>query len=320
MENKSHAMAAGLFVVVLVTMLMGLALWLTRDQHEYTSYELSTTDAISGLQVQATVRYKGVAVGKVTDIGFDDQQSGNVLIRIDVDAGAPVSPTRTYAQLGYQGVTGIAHIQLDDVSEPIVAQPPGHSGLPRLQMKSSPLSVLADQGMLILSKVNDATERINQLLGEANQQRISTLLESLTTATNHIGDVAHTANATLRQHVAPAVDQLPAVAQDARQTLQSIANASQQIGQLATQLQAPGGTLEQLQTGTQSMARAAERFDRATLPAVHQATAEVASAARQLGRTVSGIGDNPQALLYGDGATRPGPGESGFIPPAPVHP
>lgn len=320
MENKSHAMAAGLFVVTLVTMLMGLALWLTRDQHEYTRYELSTTDAISGLQVQATVRYKGVAVGKVTDIGFDDQQSGNVLIRIDVDADAPVSPTRTYAQLGYQGVTGIAHIQLDDVNEPIVAQPPGNSGLPRLQMKSSPLSVLADQGMLILSKVNDATERINQLLGEDNQQRIGTLLDSLTMATNRIGEVAHTANATLRQHINPAVDQLPAVAQDARQTLQSIANASQQIGELTAQLQAPGGTLEQLQVGTQSMARAAERFDRATLPAVHQATAEVASAARQLGRTVSGIGDNPQALLYGDGAIRPGPGEPGFVPPALIHP
>ena len=77
MENKSHAMAAGIFMLVLASMLVGLALWLTRDQRQYTSYELSTTDAISGLQPQATVRYKGVAVGKVTHIGFDHERNGH---------------------------------------------------------------------------------------------------------------------------------------------------------------------------------------------------------------------------------------------------
>ncbi len=59
------------------------------------------------------MRYKGVAVGKVTDIAFDDVQKGHVLIRIAVDSKAPVSTTGTYAMLGYQGVTGIAHIQLE---------------------------------------------------------------------------------------------------------------------------------------------------------------------------------------------------------------
>ena len=38
MENKSHAMAAGIFMLVLASMLVGLALWLTRDQRQYTSY------------------------------------------------------------------------------------------------------------------------------------------------------------------------------------------------------------------------------------------------------------------------------------------
>ena len=145
MENKSHAMAAGLFVVVVACLLAGLALWLTRDRHQYVEFELSTKDAISGLQVQATVRYKGVSVGKVTRIGFDPQASGNVLIRIAVDAEAPISPKTTYAQLGYQGVTGIAHIQLDDSDTPQSVLTTGPSGLPRLPMRSSPLTVLADR-------------------------------------------------------------------------------------------------------------------------------------------------------------------------------
>ena len=100
MENKSHALAAGIFVLVVAAMLAGLAIWLTRDNANYEQYELSTRDGVSGLQPQAAVRYKGVAVGKVTRIGFDPQVNGNVLIRIAVNEQAPISPT-TFAVLGY---------------------------------------------------------------------------------------------------------------------------------------------------------------------------------------------------------------------------
>jgi ABC-type transporter Mla maintaining outer membrane lipid asymmetry ATPase subunit MlaF len=102
MENKSHAMAAGIFVLVVAALLAGLAVWLTRDNREYQLYEMSTKDGVSGLQPQATVRYKGVPVGKVVRIGFDPQIPGNVLIRIAVGEDTPVTPA-TYAQLGYQG-------------------------------------------------------------------------------------------------------------------------------------------------------------------------------------------------------------------------
>ncbi|WP_043821849.1 MlaD family protein, partial [Delftia sp. RIT313] len=117
MENKSHAMAAGIFVLVVAALLAGLAIWLTRDTRQYNEYELSTKDGISGLQAQAAVRYKGVAVGKVTRIGFDPQTNGNVLIRIAIGVNTPITPT-TFAVLGYQGVTGLAHVQLDDADQP----------------------------------------------------------------------------------------------------------------------------------------------------------------------------------------------------------
>lgn len=118
MENKSHAMAAGSFVLCLLALLIGLTLWLTRDRNDYREFEMTTEEAISGLQNQATVRYKGVAVGKVTLITFDDLNKGQVLIRIAVDSKAPVTPTGTYGTLGYQGVTGLAYVQLDDLVPP----------------------------------------------------------------------------------------------------------------------------------------------------------------------------------------------------------
>lgn len=315
MENKSHAMAAGIFMLVLASMLAGLALWLTRDQRQYTSYELSTTDAISGLQPQATVRYKGVAVGKVTHIGFDRKHNGHVLIRIAVDSLAPVTTTHTFAQLGYQGVTGIAHIQLDDDSGPNPQQAQGDSGLPRLPMKSSPLTVLADQGMVILSKVDEAAQRINQLLGDANQQRFSLLLDNLNHSSVELQQVSRSVNRSLQQGVDPLLQQLPALVQDSRSTLHSITQSSAHIGQLALQLQAPNGVLQQVQTGTQSLQQSAQRFERYTLPGIQRATSDLGLASRQMGRTMANIDANPQSLIYGNGITRPGPGEPGFVSP-----
>lgn len=316
MENKSHAMAAGSFVLALLVLLGALALWLTRDRHDYTLYEMSTGDTISGLQNQATVRYKGVAVGKVTEITFDQAQQGNVLIRIAVDSKAPVSPTTTFGMLGYQGVTGIAHIQLDDVTEPMAALPEGPGGIPRLLMKSSPLSVLADQGMTILSKVDEATRRINQLLGDDNQERFSSLLLNLSDAASNVSGVTRSMHTTLQQ-------ELPGMTQDARRALHAMEKAGQETGALAqevrrmtTTVQGPDGALARITEGSQAMARAAERLDRATLPGISQAASDVSSAARRMGSAAAGIGDNPQSLLYGVDAGQPGPGEPGFVAPA----
>ncbi len=116
MENKAHALAAGAFVLLLSALLVALAVWLTRESGTRLIYDVSTDDAVTGLQEQASVRFRGVKVGKVTAIGFDPQVAGNVLVRIAIDAATPVTRS-TYASLGFQGVTGIAFVQLDDHGE-----------------------------------------------------------------------------------------------------------------------------------------------------------------------------------------------------------
>lgn len=323
MENKSHAMAAGLFVVVVACLLAGLALWLTRDRHQYVLYEMSTKDAISGLQTQATVRYKGVSVGKVTRIGFDAQNSGNVLISIAVDADSPISPQNTYAQLGYQGVTGIAHIQLDDSDTKQEELPPGPSGLQRLPMRSSPLTVLADQSMLIMGQVDEVTRRINELLATENQQRFSEALANIAGAAKGVNDLTQSLNNTITTHVDPAMALLPGLTEDARRGMQAMAKVGEEAGHLSQdmrglteRLQKPGGALDQLEQGSQSLAFATDRLSRSTLPSVSQAAADVSRAARSMGQAASGITDNPQSLIFGDGRMLPGPGEPGFVPPA----
>lgn len=320
MENKSHALAAGIFVLVVAALLAGLAIWLTRDSANYDQYELSTKDGVSGLQPQAAVRYKGVAVGKVTRIGFDPQVTGNVLIRIAVNEQAPVSPT-TFAVLGYQGVTGLAHILLDDANQPYPELPPGPSGLPRLPIKPSPFGKIAEQAPAILAQVDEATRRINQLLGDSNQQKLAEALGNLAQATGSVNALAQRMDATLAQRLDPALASLPPLASDARKTLQSLQQAgasvsalAADVGKTAQRLNAEGGAIDQITLGTQSLARAADQFSTTTLPRLNRAADDTSRAARQFGRTAGGVADNPQLFLYGAGRIPPGPGEAGFAP------
>ena len=321
MENKSHALAAGLFVLVVAAMLAGLAIWLTRDNANYEQYELSTKDGVSGLQPQATVRYKGVAVDKVTRIGFDPQVTGNVLIRIAVNEQAPISPT-TFAVLGYQGVTGLAHVQLDDEQQPYPELPPGPSGLPRLPLKPSPFGKLAEQAPAILTQVEEATRRINQLLGDTNQQLLTQTLGNISSAAAGVNTLTQKLDATVTQRLDPALASIPPLAGEARKTLQALQQAGNSVTTLASdfskttqRITAEGGAIDQITLGTQALARAADQFGTTTLPRVNRAADDTSLAARRLSRAVGGITDNPQLFIYGSGRIPPGPGETGFATP-----
>jgi phospholipid/cholesterol/gamma-HCH transport system substrate-binding protein len=321
MENKSHAMAAGLFVMAVAAMLASLAIWLTRDDANYQSYELSTKDGVSGLQPQATVRYKGVSVGKVTRIGFDPQVNGNVLIRIAVNDHAPIGPT-TFAMLGYQGVTGLAHVQLDDSEQPYPQMPPGPSGLPRLPLKPSPFGRLAEQGPAILTQVEEATRRINQLLGDSNQELITQSLGNLNQAAVGLTALTQRLDTTVVHKLDPALATLPPLAAQARQTLQTLQQAGESVttltndfGHTSRRLTAEGGAIDQITLGTQALARAADQFGSSALPRLSRAADDTSRAARQVGRAANGVSDNPQLFIYGTGRIPPGPGEPGFVAP-----
>jgi len=323
MENKSHALAAGLFVIVVTTLLAGLGLWLTRDTANYTRYELSSRESVSGLQPQAAVYYKGVIVGKVTSIGFDAQATGNVLIRLNVNADAPLGET-TYATLGYQGVTGLAHIQLDDSPMPVKRPPEGASGLPRLPLHSSPFSRLTAQGPALLAQVQETTARINRLLGDDNQKHFGTALEQLGRTARSVDALAQRLETSVATHLNPALAALPQLAQDAHLTLQALHQAGREASTVAKEVQkvvqslnGEGGALHEIAQSARSLSAVAEQFGHTTLPRLHQAADATSQAAGRVGRMAEGISSTPQSLIYGSPGAPAGPGEPGFVVPHP---
>ncbi len=318
MENKSHALAAGTFVVLLLALVIALSVWLTRDTRDLQTYELSSPDAVTGLQPQASVRYKGVNIGKVTAIALDPQKIGNVLIQVAIDTQAPITES-TFGTLGFQGVTGLAFVQLDDEGQSTVLLPPSDGAPTRIPMRPGLLTKLTDQGEDLLAKLVTGTERVNTLLSDDNQKALRSTIDNL-------GQAA----AGLQQLTASTNKALPQFLEDSRATLKVIQDTSERVGdsadeakrsaasfkQTTERMNAKDGTLDQLARGVETLALTGQALNTATLPRLNRAVEDTARAARQVSRAVNTVNDNPQSLIFGQGPIAPGPGEAGFTAPA----
>ncbi|MCM2295569.1 MlaD family protein [Rhodoferax sp.] len=319
MENKSHALAAGLFVVFVTALLIALAVWLTRDTRQLRSYELAGQVNLSGLQPQANVRYQGVPVGKVTSIRLDPQTQGHVLVRIAVDELAPIN-ANTFATLGYQGVTGLAFIQLDDnkPTEGAAAPLAQLADNSRIPLKPGLVSKLTDRGERVLGQLDEASQRLNQLLSSQNQQ-------TLMTTVGNLGRVA----SEIQQLTAQTRSLLPELAQGTRDSLALLKATSLRLGdsadaaktsarafqRLTERMAGPGGALDQLGQGAEVWVATNQSLQSVTLPRLNLVAQDVARSTRQIGELVQILRDAPQALLLGAPPPMPGPGEPGFNAP-----
>ena len=321
MENRAHALAAGIFVVLMSALLLALASWLTRDTGQRDIYEISTRETVTGLQPQALVRYRGVDVGKVDTIGFDRKTSGNVLIRLEVDSAAPIT-SDTFATLSFQGVTGLAFVQLDDSGKQAVRLVPNDDAPPRIPLRPGLLAKLQDKGEKILEQVEQATARINQVLADPNQKRLAAALDNVGQAAASVSQLSTSMTALLDAQFGPTRVNIPAFVKSADAALTSLRGTSDaaktavsEIGKTAQRLNAKDGPVDRLAEGAEGLAHAADSFNAATLPRINRVTEDSSRAVRQLSRAVTGISDNPQSLIFGSGPAQPGPGESGFSAP-----
>ena len=109
MESRAYALITGLFVLGLTACIVLWAHWLAKEPLARTHYRVVSTVPVSGLNVEAQVRYRGMSVGRVSAITLDPKDPRRILVRIEVDDNIPVTHG-TYAQLGTEGITGIAYV------------------------------------------------------------------------------------------------------------------------------------------------------------------------------------------------------------------
>jgi len=327
MENKSHALAAAAFVLALLVLLVAMIAWLAHDTREKRQFEIASQDAVSGLQVQAGVRYKGVAVGRVTAILLDPQSRGTVLVRISVNDSVPMT-TATFASLGFQGVTGLAYVQLDDGPADKAGVVDLAAGA-RIPMRAGLMARLSEQGTSLLNELSQASARMDALLAASNQQKLMAAVSNLGDAAAALKQLTQHADQVLLGTGAAGTVSLPRMAAQVDASFKSMQGTAEKLGQSAeavrasadefrrasTRMTEAGGTLERVVRGADAVVNAAQTFNTSVAPRLNRATEETAHTVHQAGRLIESLDNNPQALLTGRSGVAPGPGEPGFVSP-----
>ncbi|MDR7271564.1 phospholipid/cholesterol/gamma-HCH transport system substrate-binding protein [Pelomonas saccharophila] len=312
MENKAHALVAGLFLLLLGLGLAASVAWFQGDRTERVKYTVVARGGVPGLNLKAPVKLRGVEVGYVESIGFDPADPRQILVGIAVDAAAPVS-TATYAQLGLQGVTGLSFVGLEEGDAKGTLQRAAAGA--RFALRPTLLDRLAESGPGLVAGFAETATRLNALLSEDNRAQLGKTLAELQQA------AADTSK--LMASLQPSARELPGLLKDADATARRAQAALTRIealaadGQLLAQdLKARAAALDELQAAAVQVQATSRNLELAlvgeTSPRTRPVLADVSAASRSIERAADALGEQPQSLIFGRGAQPPGPGEAGF--------
>jgi phospholipid/cholesterol/gamma-HCH transport system substrate-binding protein len=309
MENRAFALLTGLFTLLLGAALAATFMWFRGDNRDYEEYLVSSHLPVNGLYPQAAVRFRGVEIGKVEKVFLDPQNPRNVLIHISVDGSIKIT-RGTFAQLGYQGVTGIAHVLLDDEGNDPAPIPRPAEGLPTIIVRGSVFDDLVENSKLLLKQAATLMDRLNGIVGDDNQGRLERTLANfekasaqLEPALKAIPEVAKRAQQLLGEenqqslrrslgNLEQATSAIVPVAEDSRQVLSNIRTLSEKLDRISTELSA--------------------EVNEKTLPRINDLVDQLDRDSRDFRRLVLQIEREPQSLVFGRRPPPPGPGEPGF--------
>jgi len=312
MENRAYALITGVFLIGVVAAIVVAAQWLGGEHKERLPYRVVATQPVSGLNPQALVRYRGIGVGRVMSIALDPKDRRRILIDIEVDKDVPIT-RGTYAQLGMEGITGVAYVHLLDDGTSDAPPAKGADGVAEIAARPSFMDSLSDSAEGMTRDARELIANLNQLLNAENRQRIGKTLASLER-------VAANLDAT-SQKLPAAVARVDALLGDDNQklvrrslerlnetasTLPELAREAQRLAQDSRALVAQVGRLSAEAQGTTSALRDG------TLPQVNALAESVERSATRFGRLSYELSSQPDSVLWGRHAAAPGPGEPGF--------
>ena len=184
METKVNYAVVGIFVVVLGTAFVAAVLWLASGggfQKSYGYYLALVNESVSGLNVNAPVKYRGVDVGKVSSIELDPENPEQVRLTFAIEEGTPIKED-TEAVLKTQGLTGIAYVELSGGSrESPALRAAANERYPVIRTKPSLAARLENVLTSVLGNVDRTTASVNAMLSEENQVAFKAALADIST-------------------------------------------------------------------------------------------------------------------------------------------
>lgn len=312
--SKSGYMLVGAFVLVLGAAFIWGVLWISAGgtPQSFDRYLVYMTESVSGLNVDAPLKYRGVEVGKVEQIEIDSKNPRRIRLLLQIRQGTPVS-AGTVASLEYQGLTGIATVNLSPgkADSPPLEKLPGEE-YPVIRGRTSVFSTLDSTLETLLTNLIETSASLNGLLNEENRTNVGRSLENFATLTgsfaeqaSHLETIIAHLEGTLANTRTASVD-LPQLVSEFTQSAEAITRMADEIRGVGENLSTASARIEET---VDASGEGLVDFTRTTLPEIAAMVYELRQAAENLRRMSEALAQNPSVLIYGAAEPEPGPGE-----------
>jgi phospholipid/cholesterol/gamma-HCH transport system substrate-binding protein len=208
MDNKANTALIGAFTLLVLALGFGFIYWMARaDGGAQTArLQIVFTGPVSGLTSASPVLFNGIRVGDVQRLAIDRQDPRRVIADLRVDPGAPIK-TDTTASVGFQGLTGVAYVELvggspeapsawEDADDGVAVLIGERSAMQDLMTGARQLMGRADETLsAIQGLVRDNADAVNRSVANLetftaalsqNADRISGFAESVSSAAEDI--------------------------------------------------------------------------------------------------------------------------------------
>ena len=301
METKFSYTVIGVFVLLLGAALIGAVFWLYAGgqyQHDYKKYLAYFDESVAGLNANAPVKYRGVAVGRVTDIALAPDGSGRVQLQLVVDETVPVKED-TFAMLRMQGLTGLAQVELSGGSATAaLLQARSPEKYPVSPTRPSLITRLDTAVTSVLGNLNKTTENVNALTDAEMRASLKRAFANMESMTRALAEQMPALEATLHNAAATSAE----VTKLAKRLGQTAVAVEKMADDIAKTSGATRGAMDDARSGL-------NQFSGQTLPEVNALVGEMRDLAGSLKRVSGELQQDPSALGFGRPAPAPGPGE-----------
>jgi len=289
-------------VLVLGAVLIAGALWLASGgafKQKYDLYLAVSDESVSGLNLNAPVKYNGVDVGKVRDIRLDPRNQSRVNLLFAIEQGTPIKED-TVGVLKIQGLTGIAYVELSGGAEdsPLLRAVAGNA-YPLIPTKPSLSARLENVLTNVLAKLDSTSSSINAILSPENQAAFKSALADIAAVSHTIAARKDVLDASMVK-IGPAIDRIGRGADAVEKMGTEVARTSASAGTTVNEIGAD-----------------MKRFTGETLPELERLLGELSVLSASLRRLSEQTEGNPSGLLFGRTPAQPGPGESSRGPQKP---
>jgi phospholipid/cholesterol/gamma-HCH transport system substrate-binding protein len=271
----------------------------------YQLYLVYMGESVAGLSRDGAVKYRGVDVGRIREIGLAPNNPELVRLVLEIDEGTPVKQD-TIATLEVQGLTGLGYINLLGGSQdaaPLTA--PDSEAYPVIPSRPSVWGRLDRSLGELVDNLIASSERLKNLLSPVNQ-------DLLVKTISDFGRLSE-ALASRSDAVTAALDDLAATMTHARDASRGLPALVGQLQQSAVALEAMANEIAstgvELRSAVTSRDDELQRFTGTALPEAAMMVQELRQAAENIRRLSESLERDPGVLLRGTPPPPPGPGE-----------